>query len=252
MPMDLFRQAVDQLAPTAHTLILYFQGEPLLHEHLPEMVRYAHERRLYTMISTNGQLLTAPLARALAEAGLDRIILSIDGLTQTSYETYRVGGSLEKALAGLRHAAEAGIPERVMQCLCLRSNEHEWEEMRRTYRALGATRLELKTAQFYDYESGNPLMPSDARYARYMQGRDGRYHLKRPLHNRCLRLLRGCVITTTGEVLPCCYDKAHAYSFGSLKSAPLAQVWHSAAAQSFRARVAHARSLLDICRNCDN
>lgn len=250
--MALYRTAVDAVAETAHTLILYFQGEPLLHPHIADMVRYAHEKRLFTILSTNGQALTQDLAQALAAAGLDRIILSIDGLTQSAYQTYRVGGSVEKALAGLRYAAEAGIPERVMQCLCLKTNETEWDEMRRRYKSLGATRLELKTAQFYDFEKGHPLMPSDTRYARYEQRKDGSWRRKKALHNRCLRLWRGCVITAKGEVLPCCFDKAHAHVFGSLLTQSLPEIWHSAAAQSFRARVTHARSLIYICRNCDN
>lgn len=248
----LYHQAVDAIAETAHTLILYFQGEPLLHPHIAEMVRYAHEKRLFIILSTNGQALDQDLAHALAKAGLDRIVLSIDGLTESAYQSYRVGGSVEKALAALRYAAEAGIPERVMQCLCLKTNEREWDEMRHRYKTLGATRLELKTAQFYDFEKGNPLIPSDTRYARYEQTKDGSWRRKKPLHNCCLRLWRGCVITTKGEVLPCCFDKAHAHVFGSLTTQSMPAIWHSDAANTFRARVTHARTLINICRNCDN
>ena len=56
----------------------------------------AHETGLYTIVSTNAQALTPEIAHDLVDAGLSRIIVSMDGLTQTSYNAYRVGGSLEK------------------------------------------------------------------------------------------------------------------------------------------------------------
>jgi hypothetical protein len=52
-------------------------------------------------------------------------------------------------------------------------------------------------------------MPSEPRYSRYIQGADGLYHRK-PLRKGCWRVKSGAVITTNGDVLPCCYDKAHA------------------------------------------
>lgn len=250
MSMALCRKAIDAVARDAHTVIFHFQGEPLLHPALAEMVTYAHSRRLYTMLSTNGQAMTVGLAQALAQAGLDQIIVSVDGLSETSYSAYRVGGSHAKALQAIRFCREAGIPEVVLQCLKLRTNEHEWNELKRSYKQLGATRLELKTAQFYDYEHGHPLMPTHARDARYIQGADGRYHLKQPLRNRCYRLWSGCVITAEGDVLPCCFDKDAAYPFGNLQEQSLHTIWHSPAAEAFRAQLLTKRKTIPICCNC--
>lgn len=263
MPMSLYRQVVENIAPTAHTLQLFFQGEPLLCRDLPEMVRLAHELRLYTIISTNGQAMTPQLARDLVEAGLDRIIVSVDGLSEESYAAYRVGGSLQKALSALRYLREAkrATGSRVtivLQCLRLKSNEHEWRELRRRYRELGADRLEMKTAQFYDYEHGHPLMPTDPRYSRYkpLQTTGQRpsnnfiYRRKRPYHNYCYRLWSGCVITTTGEVLPCCFDKAHQYSFGNIREIPFPWLWHTVEADAFRSQLLRQRTSIPICLNC--
>ena len=85
----------------------YFQGEPLLNKDLPQMIREAHEAGLYTIVSTNAQALTPQMAEALVQAGLDRIIISMDGLTEETYSAYRIGGSLEqckKAVAYLQKA----------------------------------------------------------------------------------------------------------------------------------------------------
>lgn len=262
MPLDLARRIIDQAAPCAHTVIFHFQGEPLLNKQLPEMIAYAHSKRLFTMLSTNAQTLTPELAEALAASGLDRIIISVDGLTQDTYAHYRVGGSLQKALSGMRAMADAKhatskrlrcdfrAPEIVLQCLYLKSNEHQWQQLREQYRSLGADRLEMKTAQFYDFENGHPDMPSEARYARYEKGTDGRYRLKHPLRNRCYRLWSGCVVTTDGTVLPCCFDKDHSYPLGNISDEPLEAILHSEAASRFRRAVLRERKNIGICRNC--
>lgn len=250
MGWDVFQKTIDSVANYAHTVIFHFQGEPLLHSNLPGMVAYAHDKRLFTMLSTNGQAMTPELAKVLADAGLDQIIVSIDGLTDKTYHAYRVGGSLAKALDALRLSREAGIPEVVLQCLKLRTNEHEWPLFRQQYRRLGATRLELKTAQFYNYENGHPLMPTHARDARYIKGADGAYRLKKRIHNRCYRLWSGCVVTADGEVLPCCFDKSHNYSYGNINRQSFADIWHSPAADAFRRQILSDRSAFSICTNC--
>lgn len=134
-----------------------------------------------------------------------------------------------------------------LQCLRLKTNEHEWKELKRQYKALGADCLSLKTAQLYDYENGHDLMPSDARYSRYEQGADGKYHRKKRARG-CLRVWSGVVVTTTGEVLPCCYDKSHAYSYGNIQDAPIAELFQNAKALAFR-RAAMSEQP-KICQEC--
>lgn len=263
MPLPTFEHILNQLAPSVHTMQFYFQGEPLLNPDLPKMIALAHEQHIYTIVSTNAQALTPLMAQQLTEAGLNRIIVSIDGFSQESYEQYRKGGSLHKALEGLqflRNAQRGHQPWIELQVLRLRSNEHEWDFVRRNYRHMGANSLTFKTAQFIDFENGNELMPSNPKYCRYEKQADGRYHLKPHtsyiIHHTsarraspCHRLWTGCVITITGEVLPCCYDKQSRYSFGNILQQDIQTIYHSDKAQSFRKRVLTGRSL-DICRNC--
>lgn len=255
LPLPLFRNILDELSPFVHTIQFYFQGEPLLCRDLPEMIRLAHAEGLYTIVSTNAQALTDERADALVQAGLSRIIVSMDGLTQASYEAYRKGGDVRKVYAALCSLRQAKTKHRSririeLQCLRLRSNEHEWEDFEGLYRSLGADCLTFKTAQFYDYEHGNPLMPSDERYSRYKKQEDGTFRPRRS-HRPCHRLFTGCVIDSEGRVLPCCFDKARQYSFGIMTaSTSFRSVWTSAAAARFRSVVLHHRFSVPICSNC--
>lgn len=262
MRMEVFERVLEQVQTTAHTMQFYFQGEPLLNKQLPEMIARAHHAGLYTIVSTNAQALDKKMADALVKSGLSQIIVSIDGFSEESYTAYRVGGSLHKALEGLLFLRQAKdnwhSPIRIeLQVLRLRSNEHEWQWIQRNYKQLGATHLVFKTAQLYDYEHGNSLMPRNERYSRYKKGADGTYRLHRSWLrkkwqvNPCFRLWSGCVISTTGEVLPCCYDKEHRYSLGNVMNQSLAKIYHSKKIDNLRKRILlHPLSLLDMCENC--
>ena len=255
MSWDTYLRILTQVQATAHTIQFYFQGEPLLNPLLPKMIARAREAGLFTIVSTNAQALTRSMAHELVKSGLHRIIVSIDGFSEESYAAYRVGGSLHRALEGLQFLREAKAEYGSsicieLQVLRLRSNEHEWEWIRQHYRTLGATRLVFKTAQLYDYQHGHSLMPTDERYSRYKKGEDGTYHLTRPRRRSCYRLWSGCVVTTTGEVLPCCYDKAGEHAFGSLMEQNLEQVWHNKNADDFRRQVLQDSHAIPICREC--
>lgn len=213
------------------------------------MIREAHEAGLYTIVSTNAQALTQTLAEQLVSSGLDRIIISMDGLSEESYNAYRIGGSLDKCKAALQYLRKAknGKPIIELQCLRLRSNEHEWAQFRRVYKELGAERLVFKTAQLYDYADGHPLMPSEPRYSRYIKGKDGKYH-RRKLGYGCFRVWSGCVITTSGEVLPCCYDKGHQFAYGNIMTKSLRELFANDKALAFRR--AALQQTPPICQEC--
>lgn len=255
LSMERFETILKEIQSTAHTIQFYFQGEPLLNPQLPEMIQRARQAGLWTTISTNAQALTPTLAQQLVDSGIHRIIVSIDGFSQASYEAYRVGGSLTKALDGLRFLQEAKRKSHrhctiVLQVLRLQSNEHEWAWIKSHYRALGADRLEMKTAQLYDYENGHPLMPTDPRYSRYVRSSDGKYRLRYRTAGACRRLWMGCVITTDGQVLPCCYDKSAQYAYGNMKDGSIRAHFSSKKAQHFRYRVLSHDSTISICQNC--
>ena len=225
MPLEVFRRVLAECRETASVIQFYFQGEPLLNKDLPQMIHEAHEAGLYTIVSTNSQAITPELAEALVKSGLNRIIISMDGLSGASYNAYRIGGSLEKTKSALQYLRAAKNQSPItnhqspitnhqspiieLQVLRLRSNEHEWRAFKQQYKLFGADRLVFKTAQLYDYQNGHPLMPTNPKYSRYILGKDGKYH-RRKLRKGCFRVWSGAVITTNGDGLPCCYDKSHA------------------------------------------
>lgn len=260
LPMESYLNVLGKLSPYVHTIQFYFQGEPLLNRHLPKMIALAKQEGLYTSLSTNAQGMNRLLADQLVVSGLDHIIVSIDGLSEESYNAYRQGGSLHKALDGLCYVRQAKKKHNAhirieLQCLRLKSNEHEWQLLKRNYRHMGADTLTLKTAQFYDYEQGNDLMPSNSRYSRYIfDATIGKYRPKNRQKSQknipCRRLWKGCVIDVHGNMLPCCFDKDGQHILGNLVQSSLDDVWFSPQAILFRQSVTQDRMQYKICTNC--
>lgn len=251
-----FIETIDQLSKRLSYLIFYFQGEPYINPEFLEMVRYASERKIYTATSTNAHFLNEENAQKTVESGLDRLIISIDGTTQETYENYRINGSLEKVIQGTKNVLKykrkmkSKTPHVIFQFLVVKPNEHQIGEVKKLGKELGVDEVKLKTAQVYDYENGNKLIPSNEKYSRYRKNSQGQYELKSTLENHCWKLWHSCVFTWDGKVVPCCFDKDAQHQLGDLKKLTFHQIWKGAAYQKFRKSLLKSRSEIDICKNC--
>ncbi|MEN0003207.1 MAG: radical SAM/SPASM domain-containing protein [Bacteroidota bacterium] len=253
---DFFKQTMDQLAPELLYLIFYFQGEPYINPNFLSMVAYAHQKKIYTITSTNGHFLNDANAKRTIESGLDRLIISVDGTTQEVYENYRKAGKLESVLQGARNVVkwkkqlQSKTPHLIFQFLVVRPNEHQIPEIYKLAEEIGIDEVKLKTAQIYDYKNGNPLIPTIDKYARYQQQADGTYEVKHELLNHCWKLWHACVITWDGMVVPCCFDKDATHRMGALQQQDLADIWFGPIYTSFRQQLFKGRETIDICQNC--
>lgn len=253
---DFFRKTVAEIADQLIYLYFYFQGEPYLNPDFLDMVKFASDKGIYTVTSTNGHYLSEANARRTIESGLDRIIISIDGTTQETYQSYRIGGKLDKVIEGTRRLVAAkrqmqsATPHIIFQFLVVRPNEHQIDEVQTLATELGVDEVKLKTAQVYDYEHGNPLIPTLDKYSRYKRQADGTYTVKNKLSNHCWKLWHSCVITWDGKVVPCCFDKDATHRLGDLQTQTFAQVWHSPPYYRFRRSILKSRKNIDICANC--
>lgn len=253
---DFFKKVMDEAHRDLMFLIFYFQGEPYINPDFLDMAAYASRKGIYTITSTNGHFLNDTNARRTVESGLNRLIISVDGTTQDVYENYRIGGNLEAVLQGARNvvkwkkALKASTPHLVFQFLVVRPNEHQIAAVYQLAAEIGIDEVKLKTAQVYDYENGNDLIPTIGRYARYHRNEDGTYSVKNKLLNHCWKLWHSCVITWDGMVVPCCFDKDANHPMGSLREASLNDVWHNANYAQFRKQLLKGRNQIDICTNC--
>lgn len=253
---DFFRNTIDEMHSSLTTLLFYFQGEPYINPYFLDMVGYAESKKIYTITSTNGHFLSDENINKTLDSGLSRLIISIDGTTQDTYEQYRIGGNLNKVIDGTRRLIQArskrkqSYPHVIFQYLVVRPNEHQIPEVYKLAKEIGVDEVRLKTAQVYDYEQGNDLIPLNPKYSRYQAHATGNYSIKNKLLNQCWRMWQACVITWDGLVVPCCFDKDASHRLGDLKKNTMAEIWTGDKYQSFRATLLRSRKEIDICKNC--
>ena len=256
LEVELFQKALDDCSKDLIYLILYFQGEPYLHPNFHNMVSLAKSRKLYVATSTNAHYLTDEHARATVESGLDRLIISLDGTDQSTYESYRIGGKIEKVLEGTkniikwRKKLKADKPYVVFQFLVTAKNEHQIPEVKALADEIGVDDVWFKTAQVYEYENGHELIPVDSKYSRYRQRRDGKWELKNKFENRCWKMWHSAVITWDGKVVPCCFDKDASHEMGNIRDIEFIKIWQSKKYNQFRAKLLNNRSSIEMCKNC--
>ncbi len=254
---DFFTETIDQISKDLTYLIFYFQGEPFLNPGFLSMVKYASGKGLYTATSTNAHYLNDAVAKTTVESGLDRLIISIDGTTQETYQQYRVGGNLKKVIEGAANIVKwkkelkSKTPFVVFQFLVVRHNEHQIQEVQELGRQIGVDDVWLKTAQVYDYQNDpNQLIPLNSKYSRYKKNSAGEMKFKGNNANHCWRLWHDPVITWDGAVVPCCFDKDAKHKLGNLNTETFRQLWQNGTYNGFRNKVLQSRENIDICANC--
>jgi len=254
LSLETYTKVVDQLHTNLISILLYFQGEPYLHKNLFEMIRYARKYKIYVLTSTNGQFLTSVNARKTVESGLNKLIISVDGTTQETYEQYRINGKLSKVTEGIRQLAywkkKLGKRTPVLegQFLVFSHNEHQRQEFRKLGKEWGLNRVVFKSAQFYEPQNMQHMSPSASKYIRYKGGKE--LQLRRKIRNRCFRMWHSGVMTREGSWVPCCFDKDAKYVLGNMDTSSLQEIWFSKEYETFRKSVLSDRNSISMCANC--
>lgn len=249
MPLERYQHILEQVSSHTGMLILWNQGEPFLHRDFYQMLELASKMGFYTMTSTNASL---PLdTKRILSSGLNKLIISMDGISSVTYNQYRINGDFELVLANLkdlcaRKKSLRSHTEIVWQFIVMSHNEHELTKVYELGKEIGVDSLEIKTAQIYT-EEDITFVPSQESHSRYKKGS---IQLKTKVLNRCRRLWTQPVINWDGEFSICCYDKDLQFKVGNIDQYQFKDLWFGSKLNAIRNQILHNRSVYDICRNC--
>jgi len=249
MQYENFKIITDKIRSYCKYLYLHNWGDPLLNNEIIKMIQYA-ATFTKTNISTNANMIDDALARQLIDSGVTDIIVSIDGATQDTYEYYRRGGNLERALFGLstlnsyakkrnssllrkiKHKFSPEFflePVNIVPQFCVfEHNYHEMDEF-----AAICKKLDLTPSFKAPYIRKNSFLApsSDHRYVRAIADADAAR----------IEAMRGCnaafsdmYILLSGDVVACCYDHDGQICFGNIFQQSVEDIWSSELYQKFR------------------
>ncbi len=166
MDRDIFEALIYGLKefPDVQTLAFAGFGEPLMHPDFSEMVRKAKSNGLCTEVTTNAMLLTRHLAQNIVEAGIDQLVVSIDGTSAESFGDVREGASFEKVIENVREfsrLSEYGSGQHAVigiEFVAMRSNINELPGLQNVAKQIGANFIIVSNVLIYSPELQNEAL----------------------------------------------------------------------------------------------
>ncbi|MDA8220060.1 MAG: radical SAM protein [Dehalococcoidales bacterium] len=166
LSIHVYRRLIRDLGavPTLRKISLWGFGEPLLHPHIVEMVALAKGIGAETELITNGLLLTPTLAERLVAAGLDTIVVSVDGVSPESYSDVRAGADfrlVQDNVLALRYARESSPrrnPEVGLEFVAMRRNVDQLPRLRHLAYTMGASFVVVTNVLPYTKELSDEIL----------------------------------------------------------------------------------------------
>ena len=260
-------ELIDDLASFAKPILILSGGEPLVRPDIFDLARHAVGLGLRTCLASNGTLLTPDVAQRIADAGIARVSISLDGARAETHDAFRgIAGAYEAALQGIHNLKTHGVPFQVNTTVA-KHNLAELEGLLHMTEQLGAAALhlfllvpvgcgvEIADEQMIspdDYErvlswvyemsqtAAVQLKATCApHYFRIVRQRGGQMPAGHPhkgtphgmaaMTKGCLAGQTVCFVSSTGEVFPCGYLPVSA---GNVRDESLRTIWESA--ETFR------------------
>ncbi len=284
MSMDSFQHIVDSLAglPNLNRVIFTGFGEPLSHPNILTMIEAVRKRDLAVTVGSNGLMLKAETARELVKLGVDRLVISVDGVRPETYADVR-GAMLSQVLGNIRYLNEAKrqlgslFPILGIEFVALKSNVGELAELTGLASRLNASRVlvsnvlpyteDMRDEVLYGYEPRPPFKAAGWPVKADAWVMWGTLELPR-MHwgaeRRCKFVQdQSAVVGWDGGVAPC-YALSHNYSYyaidgrkkqvnryvlGNVKEQSLSEIWMSEDYVRYRGEVRGFH--FPSCPNCD-
>lgn len=250
MDFALFNEAVHEFAAlqkkarTTGSVSLYTTGESLLHPQWDRMLTTCSQLHLYTVLSSNGQLLNEKNCQAMIDGKLQCLRLSIEGYTKDMYEAKRIRGNFEL----LRH----NLTE-------MKNLFSKHPRKRPLVQARAVLLPEEHTMEYYQrfFECWSPFVDQiDFNSVETQQGQMVTSETKNNLTNKknpCPFAFDGLTINWDGSAGFCCTDYEHVIKIGKFPEQSLQQIWEGKPLAGIRKRFLSGayNEIPVICRTCE-
>ena len=247
MSDEMFEDIAKQLVPHRHLLkdvSLYKDCEPLIDKKLADRIAYLKLLKINNVgISTNVSLLNEKKAVDILEAGIDKIILSIDSLKKDVFERIRLGLNFEVVMENalrfieLRDKINPETKIRI-RMIDLPENAGEWSDY----------------FSFWEPKLGNKDICDMRRYHNWGGQLKRKHAIKQIDFSElpCTSLWTKVVIHADGTIPLCSVDFHKLYPLGDLKTQSIQEIWQASIVEKFRSlHAAGMRGNNKLCLTCN-
>lgn len=248
MSMEVFKKTADSIATFSEEprkISLSASGEPLANKNIPEMVKYLKER-VSTPIElyTNGLLLDEQYAKKLAESNIDKIIVSLQGLTSEKYK--QIAGKtadIDRLCNSLKVLCENSNNTKVFVKVANIALDDEKEEqvfLDMFKDCCHYAYVEKIIDNFWDINNKGE------------QDTVNRFGLKVPYQRCCSQPFMMVSVAPNGDIYPCCQPLAPV-NFGNIQDISLKDSWDSKARIDFLKKnlSEKGRAGIKFCHQCE-
>lgn len=261
MSFELFKKIIDETGIYLTNAELYNYGESFISPRATDMIHYLKEKNpdVGILIHTNGHYFKTEEKRlAVINSGLDVLLFSVDGITQETYEKYRIGGNLSivleaiKGICSLKKKLGKEKPKIVFQFILFEHNLHEASKVEDFAKNLGVDEVVLKTDLFSIKpelkKSYTSLFPVVDR----LQSGDSieSFSKKDESTGFCDFPWTYPTILADGRMVVCCRDGYFRSVMGSVKEKTLYEVWNGKGYQEFRRKYLEDEIKPEPCNLC--
>jgi sulfatase maturation enzyme AslB (radical SAM superfamily) len=246
---NLFKKIIDDLKEfpdSIKVLRLYKEGEPLLNPHFSDMVKYAKDSRKVLKVdtTTNGALLNSELNRKIIKSGIDRINISVSGVSSEQiYKYSNVKLDFEKYVDNIRDLYEnKGDCEIYIKSI---KQNLTTDEQDKFYSIFG----DMSDRIFL--ENLSPSWPEFEFNDMEMKFSSGHYGQQIAEKKVCPYIFYIMVINSDGKTSLCVGDWKHKLGYGDTSKQSVKDIWLGDVINSYRiSHLENKRHEIDFCRNC--
>lgn len=215
----------DAVSKGTKSIRLCYINEPLIRKDIDQFIKYASEIGILDIIiTTNGTLLTKEMSHKLIEAGLTKINVSLDAITEETYNKIRVGGNFKTTVKNIhdffevRKSLNKKLPKLRVTFVKSKINNHEYQAFIDYWKdkadSLGAQSLldPFGDGKFKD-PSKRDLIALDKKRLP-------------PKEFHCPEPFKRMTVRSNGDVLGCCSFYAVGLVVGNWKKESLEQIWN--------------------------
>lgn len=259
---DVFKKVIDEIGQSLTLIRLYNWGEPLLNKDLQRMIHYAKERCIDIKISTNLSMrMKDDQLSELLKSGLEKIYISCNGASPSTYIKYHAGGDFELVMDNMKRLVrkKKELPGCHTKLVWLfhvfKHNEHETNAAQELAKKIG---INIKISRMRPdmgkeifettqkaLERDKAWIPDNPAYTVIST--------KRKKRIGCMLPWTETMINWDGSVLPCCAVYSEKYAFGNILKNSFAEIWNNEMYVAARKEILGIKNeKKTICHTCKN